>query len=167
MIAFEITINGTPYGETEELTAVTVVAEHVGGRKSERVTVHGQSSDGNLQWLDSHLSIGDEIRIRIVEASGAGSVPTGCSFCARELAEITRLIQGKTVAICDDCTKRFGVSLKSSAALPIGASIHDDPQQACGFCGQDARDVGGLIVRNASAICPACVRACEDLFAAD
>ncbi len=164
MITFEISINGTPYAESEDLTAVTVVAELIGGRRGERVTVHGQSSEGQLQWLDSNLSIGDEIRIRIVEAVEAAETwERGCSFCAREIPEIERMIQGPKVAICSDCTNRFAESLSHGSALPVGASIHDDPQQPCGFCGKDPRDTGGVIVRNGAAICGECVRICEEL----
>jgi hypothetical protein len=166
VIAFEIRINGTPYAESEEITAVTVVAEYVGGVKSERVSVHGQSSDGRIQWLDANLSIGDEVRIRIVEASASVAfAPTGCSFCARELPDVVRLIQGVTVAICDDCTMGFAASLKDGAALPLGAAIHDQPAQKCGFCGQGAPEVAGVLVRNAAAICGQCVRTCEELVA--
>lgn len=164
MIAFDITINGRPYGETEEITAVTIVAEYVAGRRSERVSVHGQSADGRLQWLDAHLSIGDEIRVRIVEASDAAtSSPSGCNYCGRSVGDVLKLVTGNKLAICDDCTKRFADSLKSGSALPIGASIHDDPEQACGFCGRDPREVTGVIVRNGAAICAECVRTCEDL----
>ena len=146
MIVFEILINGTRYGESQDISAVTVVAERVLGRPSDRVTVHGQSLDGHAQWLDSHLSIGDEIRIRITEASGAGTDPGGCHFCGREASEIPRLIQGRSVAICDQCTTHFADALKSSSALPIGASIHDAPNRGCDFCGQHGHEVGGLIV---------------------
>ena len=165
MIAFEILINGTVYNESDDITAVTVVAEQVRGGQSERVSVHGQSVDGRIQWLDSHLSIGDEIRIRIVESSGAASdLATGCNFCGRESEELDRLVSGRSVAICDDCTIRFAETLKSSAPLPIGASIRDDPKRGCDFCGKHGHDVGGLLVRNGAAICPECVRSCEDLF---
>jgi ClpX C4-type zinc finger protein len=165
MIAFEITINGTQYAESEEITAITVVTDQIGGRKSDRVSVHGQTSEGRIQWLDAHLSIGDEIRIRIADATdGTSSEPTGCSFCARELAEVTKLIQGMTVAICNDCTNHFALSLKEGVALPLGASIHDDPRETCGFCGQGSPDVAGVVVRNGSAVCAQCVRSCEDLF---
>ena len=166
VIAFEILINGTRYGESEEITAVTVVADQVAGRQSERVTVHGQSVDGRIQWLDSHLATGDEILIRISEARGFGSdAPIGCNFCGREVPDVVRLIQGRSVAICDSCTKRFAESLKFSRALPVGTSIHDDPTRGCEFCGQHGHDVGGLLVRNDATICPGCVRSCEDLFA--
>jgi len=164
VIALDITINGTEYGGGEEITAVTVVAEYVGGRRGDRVSVHGQSSDGRLQWLDAHLSIGDEIRVRIVETSSASSsIPEACSFCVREAREVAKLVTGTKVGICDDCTKRFAASVKSGAALPIGASIQDDPQQACGFCGEDGSAVGGVIVRNGAAICGQCIRTCEEL----
>ena len=164
-IALEVNINGTRYGESEELSAVTIVAEHVGGRKAHRVTVHGQSFEGQLQWLDSHLSIGDQITVRVVEASDtAATTPSGCNFCGREVPELVRLIQGTTVAICDDCTKRFADSLRNGTALPIGASIRDAPADPCGFCGLDPREVAGVVVRNGAAICGQCIRTCEELF---
>ena len=148
MIGFEIRINGDVYAESDEMTAVTVVSEQVTGRESDRVTVHGQSVDGRIQWLDSHLSIGDEIRITIVETASTNTeTPTGCSFCGREMVDIGRLIQGRTVSICDNCAIRFAESLRSSSALPMGTSVHDDPKRGCDLCGRHGHDVAGLLVR--------------------
>jgi hypothetical protein len=49
------------------------------------------------------------------------------------------------------------------AALPVGASIHDQGDAQCGFCRKSPPDVPGLIVRNAAAICPECLRARVDI----
>jgi ribosomal protein L24E len=163
VIAFEISINGTVYTQTDEITAVTLVAELVNRRNSDRVSLHALSADGKLQWLDAHLAIGDEIRVRLIDAADVISTgPEGCSFCGREVADVRNLIQSLKTSICDSCTRLFADYIRSGERLPLGASIRDQAA-ACGFCGRAAEETGGVVVRNAAAICPECIHACEDI----
>jgi hypothetical protein len=165
MVAFQIRINGTPHCETEDITAVTIVAEHVARAGVERVSIHASSgAEEKLQWLGAHLGVGDEIQIRIVDAAEIkDTAPDACSFCGRDIHELEKIVQGMDVSICDGCISSFAEALRESARLPLGASIRDGADQHCGFCRSKSGVVAGVIVRNEAAICPECLRACKDI----
>ena len=170
MVAFEISINGERRCVGEEITAVTVVADWVHKRHAERVSIHvggaERSSGAQPQWLGAHLCAGDEVLIRIVEV--VEEVPAGsgdCSFCGAGSRDIASLVQGLQVGICNRCIASFDAFLKSRAQLPLGASIQDQPEQECGFCGKQSIDLAGLLTRNGAAICAECLRSCSDLIA--
>ena len=166
MVALQITINGQPYCEVDEISAVTIVAELMNRRNADRVSIHATSGhEQKLHWLGAHLGVGDEIQIRIVDATDIpDSRPEGCNFCGRSIDEFQNLVQGADVAICDGCVAGFALSLTKSAALPVGASIRDGSGQSCGFCRKQSGDIAGVIVRNGAAICPECLRACSDII---
>jgi hypothetical protein len=173
MVAFEISINGERRCVGEEITAVTVVADWVHKRHAERVSIHvggaegsGYSGETQPQWLGAHLRAGDEVLIRIVEV--VEEVPAGtrdCSFCGAGNRDIASLVQGLQVGICNGCIASFDAFLKSRAQLPLGASIQDQPDQECGFCGKQSGEIAGLLTRNGAAICAECLRSCSDLIA--
>jgi hypothetical protein len=173
MVAFEITINGERRCVGEEITAVTVVADWVHKRNAERVSIHvggaegsGYSGETQPQWLGAHLRAGDEVLIRIVEVVEEVPAGTGhCSFCGAGNRDIASLVQGLQVGICSGCIASFDAFLKSRGQLPLGASIQDQPDQECGFCGRQSGDLAGLLTRNGAAICAECLRSCSDLIA--
>ena len=84
MVAFEITINGKPYCESEDITVLTMVVEEIQRRGGQRISLHASgASEGPLQFLAANLGVGDEIVVRIVEASeGAESGPAGAPSAA-------------------------------------------------------------------------------------
>ena len=169
MVAFEISINGERRCVGEEITAVTLVADWVDRRHAERVSIHVGGSEGSRhsskpQWLGAHLRAGDEVLIRVVEI--VEEIPDwsrDCSFCGTENRDIGSLVQGLQVGICTRCIASFDAFLKSRAQLPLGASIQDQPDKECGFCGKQSGDIAGLLVRNGAAICAECLRSCADL----
>jgi hypothetical protein len=165
MLALQITINGQSYCETDEITALTIVAELMKRGRSDRVSIYAASDDERIHWLGAHLGIGDEIRVCIIDAADVvDSGPGGCDFCGRSIQEFQRLVQGLDVSICDQCAAAFAVSVKDSVALPLGASIRDGSGQSCGFCRKQGGDIAGVVVRNGAAICPECLRACADIM---
>jgi len=166
MVAFRVSINGKPYCETEDITAITLVAELMNRRNRDRVTLHASSADDRtLQWLNAQLGVGDEIQVRIIDASEiVDSSPTGCNFCGRSIHELENLVQGTDVAICNHCVTAFAATVKNGTHLPLGASIRDDSERSCGFCRKQPGDVPGVVVRNGAAICPECLRACSDII---
>src|SRR4051794_40954595 len=104
MIAFQITINGRKHCESEDISVVTMVAEEIERRHAFRISLHAGGHDTPLQWFTANLRAGDEIAIRIVDTSEfEASGPPTCSFCAREVHEVSTLVQGEEAAICDGC----------------------------------------------------------------
>ncbi len=167
MAAFQVSINGKPYCETEDITVVTMVAEQIRRGQNTRVSLHA-AGEGPQQWLAANLGVGDEIVVRIVDAIDEDdAAPLSCSFCARDLHEVSSLVQGHsaTTAICDSCIVGLGEAVRNGSSLPLGASIHDEPHLVCGFCANQPGSVPGVIVRNGAAICAECLRACSDILA--
>lgn len=164
IVRFQITINGEPYFDPDDITALTLVLEEIWRRDEERISLHASGGEDSMQWLASNLKVGDEIVIKIVDGSrDADQIPDACSFCGRKSQEVESLIGGKKIAICGDCVAGFSQAITSQKQLPIGAAIHDEPSWACGFCGNGPEAIPGLIVRNGAAICPECLHACSDI----
>jgi hypothetical protein len=165
MVGFRITINGNTYCESDDISALTMVAEVVARRTGYRISLHAGSGDAPVQWLAADLKIGDEIVIRVVDLAEAEETsPLGCSFCGREVPDVSTLVQGPAAAICDDCIRSFRTALRNATQLPVGASIRGDSEWRCGFCSNQPTNGGGLVVRNGAAVCPECLRACSDIL---
>jgi hypothetical protein len=163
--AFQITINGKPYGESEDITVVTMVAEQVRGSKGERISLYASGGESQVRWLAANLTVGDEVVVRIVDASEVeDALPLGCNFCGRDIHDVSHLLHGPAAAICDGCIASFSEAVKNVGSLPLGASIRDDPEWTCGFCTNQPGRIPGVVVRNGAAICPECLRACVDIL---
>jgi len=165
MVRFQITINGEPYFDCDDINTLTLVAEEIWRREEERISLHGSAGEDSAQWLAADLKLGDEIVIRIVDSfREEDQIFHVCSFCGRESHNVPGLIAGKKVAICKGCVTCFSRAVTDQKRLPLGAAIHDEPSCACGFCGNSPDAVPGVIVRNGAAICPECLHACSDLL---
>lgn len=165
MVAFQITINGQKYCESEDISVLTMVVEEIRRREAFRISLHAGGPDSPLQWLTANLRVGDEIAIRVVDSSqfeAAG--PSTCSFCGREVLEVSTVVQGQTAAICDRCVASFSMAVKNGTELPVGASIRDEPTWACGFCHNQPGNITGVVVRNGAAVCPECLRTCAEII---
>lgn len=164
MAAFQISVNGKPYCESEDLTALTMVVEEFRRGQGHRILLHARAGETPVQWLAANLAVGDEIVIRVVDPAGLeAAVPAGCSFCGAEVHDLSSLVQGPSAAICDRCVAGLGAALQQKGPLPLGASIRDEPDWSCGFCGTRPGAGSGVMVRNGAAVCPECLRACVEL----
>jgi len=167
MVAFQISINGKLYCESQDITALTMVAEEIQRRRGSRISLH-VAGEGPLQWLAANLGAGDEIVVRIVDAAEQEDAdPVGCSFCGRDVHDVSNLVLGHsaaTTAICAPCIAGFSKAVKSGTALPLGAAIRDEPEWVCGFCSNQPGSIPGVVVRNGAAVCPECLRACADIL---
>ena len=165
MVAFHVSINGKTYCESEAITALTMATEEM-RRGGCRISLHAAAGESALQWLTADLSIGDEIVIRIVDADDVEDAePPGCSFCGRDLLDVSSIVLGGTARLCDRCTDAFATALENARELPLGASIRDEPEWMCGFCANKPGNVPGVIVRNGAAVCPECLRVCSEILA--
>jgi hypothetical protein len=166
MAAFEITINGKPYCQDEDISVVTIVAEP--RPAGDRISIHARSDlQERLEWLGPHLKVGDEIAIRIVETpEPVDAGPTACGFCGRDaFVEVSRLVEGDTSAICDLCVSTFSAAVRGLRDLPPEATLRNDPDCACSFCHKRPDDIPGVVCCRSAAICAECLRACADLMA--
>jgi len=143
-----------------------MVAEQIRRRTGYRISLHAGSGDAPLQWLEADLKVGDEIVIRVIDtAEMEEGRPHACSFCAREVHEVSSLIVGPATAICDGCIRSLSTAVKNATELPLGVSIRDDPDSKCGFCSNQPANPIGVIVRNGAAVCPECLRVCSEILA--
>jgi len=162
---FQISVNGKPYCESEDLTALTMVVEEV-RHEGHRISLHVRAGEAPVQWLAANLTIGDEIVIRVVDpAEFEAADPLGCSFCGRDVHDVSNVIQGPSAAICDQCIASFSDAVQQKSLLLFGASIRDEPEWSCGLCATHSGSVSGVIVRNGAAVCPECLRACVEIIA--
>lgn len=163
-VRFQITINGEPYFDPDDITALTLVVEEIWRRDEERISLHASGGEDSMQWLVADLKVGDEIVVKIIDSlREIDQIPDTCSFCGRESHEVSGFIAGGNVVICEECVTGFSQAITAQKRLPIGAAIHDEPSWACGFCGKSPDVIPGLIVRNGAAICPECLHACSDI----
>jgi len=164
--AFQVTINGKPYCESEDITAMTMVVEELRRGGSSRISLHVAAGQAPLQGLAANFAIGDEILIRIIDADDIELTgPAGCSFCGREAQDVSSLVHGPSAAICDGCVTGMGGALGNGSPLPLGASIREEPEWACGFCANKPGTIPGVVVRNGAAVCSECLRTCVDILA--
>ena len=166
MVGFRITVNGNTYCESDDISALTMVAEQIGRRSGYRISLHAGSGDAPVQWLAADLKVGDEIVISVVDLSETEDAPPlACSFCGQAVHDVSTLVRGPAAAICDNCIRSFSTAVRTATELPAGASIRDDSKWSCGFCSNQPANTGGLVVRNGPAVCPVCLRACSDILA--
>jgi hypothetical protein len=169
MAAFEILVNGERRFIGEAVTAITLAADWVSRRNASRVSLHvgvGEPGERQVQLLGADLGPGDEISIRVLsdeERHEASPTPEGCSFCGCGINDVRSLVAGREVAICNSCIEAFETVLGHGAPLPLGASICVHGDSPCGFCQRSPPEVPGLFLRNATTICPECLRTCVDM----
>lgn len=98
----------------------------------------------------------DEVRRRL------GHAALACSFCARTGAEVTRLVAGPGVHICDRCIAEATALLgPDPAAEPVDSPLTvvapDDRDTACGFCRTTPGPPERLVTGTDTAICGRCL----------
>jgi hypothetical protein len=169
MAVFEIKVNGQQRFCGDEVTAITLAADRLGRRETERVAMHvgtGGPGEREIQYLAANLVPGDEITIRVLEDAelpDAYPAPESCSFCGSSHHDVHSLVAVNQKAICDACAS-FGAVVLRGAPLPTGAAIREAAgAPACAFCEKGPPDGPAVLVRNDSAICPGCLRSCTDL----
>ena len=170
MAAFEILVNGERRFVGEDVTAITLAADSVARRNAERVSLHvgvGEPEDRQVHYLGADLGPGDKITIRVMPndevSDSSDDAPDRCSFCGSGIHSVRSLVAGPQVAMCDSCVAVFHGVLSRGDPLPIGAAIQEHGEASCGFCSKMLPDVPGLLVRNAAAVCPECLRTCVEI----
>jgi hypothetical protein len=171
MAVLEVKVNGERRFRGEDVTAVTLACDRVGRRDVERIAMHvgtGGPGERDTHFLATNLVPGDEITIRVLEdaelAEHAYPPPDACSFCGSSFHDVQSLVAAQQKAICDACLSCFGAVVLKGAPLPVGAAIRETAGgPTCAFCEKGPPDVPAVFVRNDSAICPGCLRACADL----
>ena len=93
-------------------------------------------------------------------------MPNPCSFCSKQVDQVTRIVTGPHVHICNECVDVCGEVLKGSAAA-LGWGL--DMEDRCSFCGRKADQVDRIIARQGAEarICSECYKLCAEVLAED
>lgn len=135
----------------------------------------------SMREIAEALDISHQRVHQIIEASGGSrawrpskpvSNDLACTFCGLGKNEVSRLVAGPGVYICDACVataRRVGDDRRTRRAGAISLEVADDPGMlACSFCGKAPRATGYLVTTPVGArICDECVRLCDEIIAGE
>jgi hypothetical protein len=132
---------------------------------------------GSLREIAEGLSLSHQRVQQIVNAAGGswwqlwrgrrGKRDAVCTWCDRPPSEVSKLIAGPNVFICDACIAAAEKQLRSPRPSPR-ATVERGRQPArvsrrCGFCSRRAsRD--RTLAEGATSICGDCLRACREIL---
>jgi hypothetical protein len=126
-----------------------------------------------LEWLNQALAVGDEVVIRIIEASSCDDPKSKevtyveCSFCGKRQADVAKLIAGPAVYICSECVGDCGAALANGEPSGIITMVLSKTAEArCSFCGQKPIEVERIVGVRTARICNQCVKICGDILVA-
>lgn len=128
---------------------------------------------GPLREIAQALSISHQRVQQIVTAAGGswwmawrrrGARAAVCSWCDRPPAEVSRLVAGPNVFICDECVTAAERAVRAADGRhrPL-ASTKRGSKSRCAFCSQRASDTRPLVTGPPN-ICDECLRACRGIL---
>ncbi|HET8671980.1 MAG TPA: ClpX C4-type zinc finger protein [Candidatus Saccharimonadales bacterium] len=195
MKCFEVTINGTKVctagvGDDGVLTSIVSfvmrsnASDEIGGsqnHKSENLDLrvgglmNRESGETELvEWLHQDLAVGDEIVIKIIEATVCDEPKNKevsniqCSFCNKKQFDVAKLIAGPGVYICNECVGSCTYSLGAGESTGIITMIIDTTaEETCSFCGKKPIEVERIVGVPAARICNECIKICHEILAKD
>jgi ClpX C4-type zinc finger len=153
-------------------------------RAVRRLHLNGAS----LRELASGLGLSHQRVHQIVESAGGsrrwlrrdrGRPDPGllhCTFCGKHQKQVTKLIAGPSVYICDRCVDLAKVVVSDGEPVTteiaeLTAGPGDEPRTQCSFCGKRRDQVASLIVSSIqterkapAAICSECLDLCTEII---
>jgi hypothetical protein len=153
-------------------------------RAVRRLHLNGAS----LRELASGLGLSHQRVHQIVESAGGsrrwlrrdrGRPDPGllhCTFCGKHQKQVTKLIAGPGVYICDRCVDLAKVVVSDGEPVTteiaeLTAGPGDEPRTQCSFCGKRRDQVASLIVSSVqaerkapAAICSECLDLCTEII---
>jgi ClpX C4-type zinc finger len=153
-------------------------------RAVRRLHLHGAS----LRELATGLGLSHQRVHQIVESAGGsrrwlrrdrGRPDPGllhCTFCGKHQKQVTKLIAGPGVYICDRCVDLARVVVSDGEPVTteiaeLTAGPEQEPKTQCSFCGKRRDQVASLIVSSVQtgrkapvAICSECLDLCTEII---
>lgn len=128
----------------------------------------------HVEWFHQGLAVGDEIMIRIIEASVCDEPDEKevrkiqCSFCEKKQYDVAKLIAGPSVYICNECIGSCTDALATGESTgKITMIIDKTAEERCSFCGKKPMEVVRIVGGPAARICNECIKICHEILAAD
>jgi len=196
MKCFEVIINGkrvctAGIGEDGVLTSVVTFVKR--NRSAEETAETKENNDSEslnirvggianretgameqVEWLEQRLVVGDEITIRIIEASECDEPNSKevtyieCSFCGKKQNDVAKLIAGPAVFICNECVDDCSAALAEREPTgSITMLISKAAEAKCSFCGKSPIEVSGIVGVPTARICDQCIKICRDILSGD
>ena len=89
-----------------------------------------------------------------------------CTFCGRPPSEVSKLISGPNVYICDGCVAVAEQALSrrrpSSSSAPL--AVARGGKASCSFCGERRAGDRPMVIGPSSNVCQACVVLCRQIL---
>jgi hypothetical protein len=88
-----------------------------------------------------------------------------CTWCARSPSEVSKLIAGPKVFVCDRCAAAAAATLsRDRAAAPFSGRKTRGLVPRCAFCGKGPSTTHAVAVAGPGAICADCAAACREIL---
>jgi hypothetical protein len=87
---------------------------------------------------------------------------TVCDWCSRPPGEVTSLIAGPNIFICDACVEAAERAVRAAAGSARGRA-RERGRHRCGFCGKRASETRSLVA-GPPTICSECLRICREIL---
>ena len=86
-----------------------------------------------------------------------------CTFCSRPPSEVSKLVAGPNVYICDACVA-LAEQVLSGAAAGAMLPAKEGAKAQCSFCGKRHGDRRTLVTSLGANVCQECLQLCRDIM---
>lgn len=88
-----------------------------------------------------------------------------CTFCGRPPGEVSKLIAGPNVYICDACVELAGQVISGTPKAPsLFFLSRGGARSACSFCGERRDEERPVVTRHETNVCGDCLRLCREIL---
>jgi hypothetical protein len=125
----------------------------------------------SLREIAGALGISHQRVQQIVDDAGGSwwqprSRDTVCTFCGRPPSEVSKLISGPNVFICDSCVTLAEQALSGSAGQTTSGAlaVAGGGRASCSFCGKRRSAKRPVVIGPTSNVCNACLDLCRQIL---
>jgi hypothetical protein len=88
-----------------------------------------------------------------------------CTFCGRPPGEVSKLIAGPNVYVCDACVAQAEQVVAGTPKTPsLFFLSRGNARSACSFCGERREPGRPVVTRGESNVCGDCLRLCREIL---
>jgi hypothetical protein len=88
-----------------------------------------------------------------------------CTFCGRPPSEVSKLIAGPNVYVCDACVALAEQVVAGSPKAPsLFFLSRGNARSACSFCGEKREPGRPVVTRGEANVCGDCLRLCREIL---
>jgi hypothetical protein len=125
----------------------------------------------SLREIATALGVSHQRVQQIVDDAGGSwwqrrTRDTVCTFCGRPPSEVSKLISGPNVFICDSCVGLAEEALSRGASGKTGGvlAVAKGGRATCSFCGERRSQERALVIGPSSNACGACLKLCRQIL---